>query len=135
MSFFNIIWVWLKQLITLPTNLAKVASINKQLEVQQKLSETQNRLKNAENQLAKDAAIKTGRMFFCDNVMWAKDENGQIEKSPYCPRCFELNGKAIHLINTGWNGRDFIAKCLECKINEIPFKIDKKSKNRCSVFI
>jgi len=111
LGFLNIIWMWLKQLIMLPANLAKVASINKDLELQQKLSETQHRLEEAEKQLAKDAAIKTGGMFFFGNLFWAKDEIGQIEKTPYCPRCFELDGKAVHIIRDyGYN-----AICPECK--------------------
>ena len=103
--------MWLKQLIALPANLAKVANINKDLELQQKLSETQQRLEEAEKQLAKDAAIKAGRKFLRHNVYWAKQENGQIEESSYCPRCFELDGKAVHII------RDYGANaiCPQCK--------------------
>jgi predicted Zn-ribbon and HTH transcriptional regulator len=112
--------VWLKQLVVLPANLAKVASVNKQLELQKELSETQQRLEKAERRLAKDAAIKTGRMFFLNNVFWVKNENDQIEKSPYCPRCFELDGKAIRLIT--WEQRGYpIAKCPECKTDKIFF--------------
>ena len=87
MSYFLIIgkefWMWFKGLIVLPVNLAKVADINKYLEAQQKLSETQQRLEKAEKQLACDAAIKAGRMFFKNDVFWAKGEDGKIEKSPY----------------------------------------------------
>jgi hypothetical protein len=124
MGFLNIIWVWLKQLIMLPANLAKVASINKYLELQKELFEAQKRLEKAEQRLAKDAAIKTGRMFFFNNVFWAKDENGQIEESPYCPRCFELDGKAVHLII--WYrpaSKSNVAKCPECKVDDILFRI------------
>jgi len=116
------IGMWLKNVVMLPANLAKVASINKDLELQQKLSETQQRLEEVEKRLADDAAIKAGRMFFFGNVFWAKNENDQIENSPYCPRCFELNGKAIHLIT--WHDYRFgdLAKCPECKVDEIQFR-------------
>ena len=110
--------VWFKQLIMVPTNLAKIASIYAHFKTQQKFSELQQRLEKAEKCLAKDAVIKTGRMFFDNNVFWAKDENGKIEKSPYCPRCFELDGKAVHLITTYIMGVR-IAKCPECKTEEI----------------
>ena len=110
MGLLNIIWVWLKQLIALPANLAKVASINKYLELQQKLSETQSRLEETEKQLAKDAAIKAGRMFLFGNVYWAKDADGKIEKASYCPRCFELDGKAIHVI-TDYGSSAICPKC------------------------
>ncbi|MFA7100676.1 MAG: hypothetical protein WC196_02795 [Bacilli bacterium] len=121
LGILNIIWMWLKQLIMLPVNLAKVASIDKHLELQKELSETQQRLENTEKQLAKDAAIKSGRMFFCNNVMWAKDENDKIETSPYCPRCFELDGETVHLI-VRCEGIYFYADCPECKVKEIPFQ-------------
>jgi len=111
MSFLNVIWMWLKQLIALPANLAKVASINKDLELQQKLSETQYRLEEAEKRLAKDAAVKAGRMFFFGNVIWAKGADGKIETSPYCTRCFESDGKAVH-VNVDYSGN---AVCPECK--------------------
>ena len=123
-SFLNIIWVWLKQLVMLPANLSKVASINKGLKLQQELSETQQRLEKAEQQLAKDAAIKAGRMFFDDNAAWAKDESGNVEKSPYCPRCFELDGKAVHLIRSNLTAEG--ARCPECKINKIIFRYTHK---------
>jgi formylmethanofuran dehydrogenase subunit E len=124
LGFLYKIGVWLKQTGMLPANLAKVASINKDLELQKQLSETQQRLKEAEERLAKDAAIKTGRMFFHHNVFWAKDENGQIEKSPYCPRCFELDGKAVHLI-TWYNSGNRVSKCPECKVDGIFFSEPK----------
>ncbi|MGD1043228.1 MAG: hypothetical protein ABR913_09260 [Sedimentisphaerales bacterium] len=107
--------VWFKDLIILPSNLAKVASINKYLETQQKLSETQRRLEEVEKQLANDAAIKAGRMFFSNNVYWAKNANGQIEESPYCPRCFESDGKPVHVtMDYSVN-----ATCPECKAEMI----------------
>jgi hypothetical protein len=120
MSIFNKLWVWFQQVKMLPTNLAKVAEINKYLECQQELAKTQNRLKEVEQQLAADTTIKIGRMFFRNNVYWAKNEDGKIEESPYCPRCFELGGKLVHLITwqTRWNK---VAKCPECKVDEILF--------------
>jgi formylmethanofuran dehydrogenase subunit E len=123
-GFCNVIRVRFKELTMLPTNLAKVASINKYLETQQELTKTQQRLKEVEQQLAKEAAIKAGRMFFCDNVYWSKDAANQIEKSPYCPRCFELDGKAVHLI-IRYNKVTWIGKCPECKVDEISFRMPK----------
>jgi len=117
----KIIGVWLKHLIILPTNLAKVASINEQLKIQQELAETQQRLKKAENQLAKYAAIESGRMFFLNNVAWSKDKEGNVETAPYCPRCFELDGKAVHLIKS-YEGIFTFGRCLECKVDKIPFR-------------
>jgi formylmethanofuran dehydrogenase subunit E len=103
------IWRWFKQLIMLPDNLAKVADINKCLETQKRLNET-------EQQLARDAAIKAGQMFFSNNVYWSKNENSQIEESPYCPRCFENDGKFIHLtVAYGGNA----AACPQCKTKVI----------------
>jgi hypothetical protein len=119
MSFFSVIWMWLKHIVMLPANLAKVSSINKDLELQQKLSETQQRLKEAEDCLAKDAAIKAGRMFFDYNAYWARDVDGKLDTSPYCARCFDLNGKAVRLI-TRYRGVFRIAECPECKAKEIP---------------
>jgi formylmethanofuran dehydrogenase subunit E len=121
MGIIKTIGVWLKQLVMLPSNLAKIASIDEQLKLQKELSETQQRLKEAEQKLAAEVAIKVGRMFFCNNVYWAKDENGKIEESPYCPRCFELNGKPIHLV-IFQKGIFQYGKCLECKGDEIPFR-------------
>ena len=119
LGWLNVIWVWLKQIVMFPANLAKVASINKDLKLQQELSEMQQRLEKAENRLAKYAAIEAGRMFFSNNVYWAKDTNGKIDKSPYCARCFDLNGKAVRLI-ARYNGVFRIAECPECKAKEIP---------------
>jgi predicted Zn-ribbon and HTH transcriptional regulator len=122
-KFFEKIGVWLKQLKAVPANLAKIADIDKNLEIKKELSETQKRLEKAEKRLAKDAAIKAGRMFFCNNVFWIQDENGDIEGSPYCPHCFELDGKAVHLIVWQNGSGDNIAKCLECKSDEILFRM------------
>ena len=117
--------VWLKDLITLPVNLAKVADINKYLEVQKELSEAQKGLKEAKEQLDRDAAIKKGRMFFGDNVVWAKGEDGKVEKSPYCSHCFELDSKLIHLITIEYQGDERRGKCPECNANGIYFRIPK----------
>ncbi len=123
MNYLTIAITWLKNLIILPGNLAKVARINENLKLQQQLSEMQQRLEKTENRLAKNAAIESGRMFFCNNVFWAKNAEGQIEKSPYCPHCFELDGKAIHLITWYTNAvGSRKAKCPECKVDEIPFR-------------
>jgi hypothetical protein len=124
MSFLAIvikIGMWFKNIIMFPGNLAKVASVNKDLELQQKLSETQQRLEKAEKCLARDAAIKAGRMFFDNNVFWAKNEKGDIEDAPYCPRCFELDGKAVHLITFYTSYHGMTGKCPECKTDEIRF--------------
>ena len=123
MNYFTIAITWLKDLIVLPTNFAKIANINTNLKLQNKLSETQQRLEKAENRLAKYAAIESGRMFFCNNVFWAKDADGQIEKSPYCPRCFELDGKVIHLVTWYKNAIGTKeGKCPECKVDKFLFK-------------
>jgi hypothetical protein len=119
MALFNAVWVWLKQLITLPANLAKVAGINKDLELQQKLLETQQRLQEAEQRLAKYDAVETGRLFFSNNVYWARNADGTLDTSPYCARCFDLNGKPIRLV-VRQRGIFRIAKCPECRIDEIP---------------
>jgi hypothetical protein len=127
MHFLAIVWAWLKALAAMPANLAKVATIDKQLQLQQDFSETKDRLEKAEKSLAKESAIKAGRMFFCNNAVWAKDVNGQIEQTPYCPRCFEWDGKAIHLItypitlNSGATG--LVGKCPECKTDQIRSRI------------
>jgi hypothetical protein len=84
---------------------------NKYLKKQQSLSETQQRLKEAEKLLAKEAAIKAGRMVFRYNVYWAKNADGSIEKTPYCPRCFDKSGDIIHL-TVFWG--EYIAGCPEC---------------------
>ncbi|MGD0784398.1 MAG: hypothetical protein ABR969_01105 [Sedimentisphaerales bacterium] len=119
LGWFNAFWTWLKQLITLPANLAKVASINKDLELQQKLLETQQRLQEAEQRLAKYDAVETGRLFFSNNVYWARNADGTLDTSPYCARCFDLNGKPIRLV-VRQRGIFRIAKCPECRIDEIP---------------
>ena len=125
MGFLNIIWMWLKQLIMLPSNLAKVASINKDLELQQKLSETQQRMEKAEQLLAKYAAIEAGRMFFSNNVYWARNSDGKLDDSPYCAHCFDLNGKPVRLI-TRYRGCFRIAECPECEAKEIPLGNEPK---------
>jgi hypothetical protein len=118
-GWLNIIWVWLQQLVMLPANLAKVSGINKDLKLQQELSETQQRLEKAENKLAKYAAIEAGRLFFDKNVYWAKDAEGKIDATPYCPRCFDLDGQPVRLIPRRESGRRF-AECPECKVKKIP---------------
>jgi hypothetical protein len=60
--------------------------------------DTNPEIQKAKKLLAKNAAIKEGRMIFVGNVYWAKDINsGKIDESPYCQRCFELDGDTIHL--------------------------------------
>lgn len=73
--------------------------------------EAQKQQEKAKKLLAKDVAIKEGRMFFVGNVYWSKDANGKIEESPYCPRCFESDGNYVHL-TVAHGGA---AKCPECK--------------------
>jgi len=119
LGWLNIIWVWLKQAVMLPTNLAKVSSINKDLKLQQKLSETQQRLEKAEQRLSKYTAIEAGRLFFSNNVYWGKDAEGKIDRTPYCPHCFDLNGQLVRLIPRN-KGIFRFAECPECKAKEIP---------------
>jgi hypothetical protein len=123
MNIFHKIWMWFKQIKMLPANLAKIASVDEYLKLQQEYTKMKDRAEKAEKCLAKEDAIKAGRMLFCNNVYWSQYTDGEIEYSPYCPRCFELDGKAIHLIT--WNRRadgNGMAKCPECKIDEIPFR-------------
>jgi hypothetical protein len=116
MSITKTGWMWLEQIVMLPRNLAKVAAINRYLECEKELAEAKDRLKQAEKYLAAERAVKAGRMFFRNNVVWAKGEDGEIEDAPYCARCFELNGKLVHLImqKKGLIGV-FDAACPECR--------------------
>lgn len=114
MAFLKALCIWLKGLVQLPGNLAKVAQVNQSLGLEQELAETKNRLKKAQEHLANEAAVRNGRLFFRDNVLWAKNENGEIESAPYCSRCFELNGKQIHLI-VYQGARECLGRCPECK--------------------
>lgn len=110
LGFLSSAWAWAKGIVSLPGNLDKVASIDKQLKLQQELAETKNRLQEVENELAGRTAIEKGRMFFLNNAMWAKDADGKVDPSPYCSRCFELHSKAVHLIThtTLYDGRDHV---------------------------
>jgi hypothetical protein len=119
LGWLKIIWVWVKQVVMLPTNLAKVTSIYKDLELQQQLAETQQKLEEAEKQLAKYTAIETGRLFFRNNACWGKDANGNVDKAPYCPRCFDLDGNAVRLIPR-YKGIFRFADCPQCKAKDIP---------------
>ena len=124
-GWLNIVWVWLKQIVMLPVNLAKVASINKHLELQQQLSETQQRLEQAEQKLAKYAAIEKGRLIFSYNVYWARDANGKVNISPYCSRCLDLDGKLVRLV-TRCKGVLRFGDCPECGSKDIPLGTEPK---------
>ena len=123
MSFLKAVWVWFKQVKMLPGILAKVANVDRYLECAKELAETKDRLKQVENCLAAERAIKSGRMFFSGNAVWAKGENGKVEDAPYCARCFELNGKTVHLITFQHNSRNGsfrLARCPECQGKDFP---------------
>ena len=74
-------------------------------------------------------------MFFRDNVIWAKDAEGKTEESPYCARCFELDGKPVHLVV--WQNplcpEERVGKCPECKVEGVPFpkpeQVSRRSAN------
>ena len=115
MGFIIAIWAWLKHLVQLPANLAKIASMDKYLELKKELFETQKKLEKAEKQLAKYAAIKAGRLFLSNNMLWVRDENGEVEIRPYCSRCFEKDGHLIHLLMLKKEG-GYFGSCPECKV-------------------
>lgn len=126
MGVLKLVWMWLEQVIKLPGNLSKVASINRYLENEKQLAEAKDTLKQVQDCLAAERAIKSGRMTISDNAAWAKGENGEVERAPYCARCLELDGKAVHLLvftrYDGYGQAYAAASCPECKGRDFPIR-------------
>ena len=112
----GILWTWIKGVVALPLNLTKAADANQRLAVEHELAETKARLSELEDESTRRKVELNGRVPFYGKARWLRDTEGTIEDVPYCPRCYDADGKLIHLIITPWEGDPFgIAKCLNCK--------------------
>ncbi len=73
------------------------------------LQEENRELKERVRQLEEKSRVQAS-LVYRNNLYWKRDETGK-EEGPYCPRCWEADGKLVHLRVNGDEG----AFCLNCK--------------------
>ena len=112
----------LKALKDVATGLVSAKTMVDQAELKLRVAEQLSKMADLTFELTelREKARLKEELTFADGVYWPLGEESEEglgrrikkDETPFCPRCFEVDGKAIHLISDGFQ-RAYL--CPECK--------------------
>src|SRR5687768_16683043 len=88
-----------KDALTVAGRLKGAELENKVIKVQgecSKLSEENAKLKQEITELKKQLRVR-GEMKYIQNVYWKSSEDGSKDEGPFCPKCFDGDGRTARL--------------------------------------